>query len=119
MPADIGPERWVGTAPDTLLLATPRGKRTVERIVDENDAWEVPTWVYQDRGLAPPSSRSVRGALGDVALILDGGTVVYSHPDDGPLADSTYVMPGSIRVRAADLTAVLPNISAGTAVYFY
>jgi hypothetical protein len=119
MPADIGPERWVGTAPDTLLLATPRGKRTVERIVDEDDAWEVPTWVYVDRGLAPPSSRSVRGALGDVALILDGGTVVYSHPDDGPLADSTYVMPGSIRVRAADLTAVLPNLSAGTAVYFY
>ena len=119
MPAEVGPERWVGTAPDTLLVATPRGKRTVERILRASSTWEVPTWVYRDRGLGPPADRTVRGALGDVALVLDGGTVIYSLPESGPLADSTYVMPGSIRVRAADLTAVLPNLSAGTAVYFY
>ena len=119
MPAEIGPERWVGTAPDTLLMATPRGKRTIERILRGDAKWEVPTWVFRDRGLEPPADRGVRGALGDVALLLDGGTVVYTLPETGPLADSTYVMPGSIRVRAADLTAVLPNLSAGTAVYFY
>lgn len=119
MQADIGPEHWVGTPPDTLLLATPRGKRTIERVMDEDDAWEVPDWVYRDRALPVPADRSVRGALGDVALILDGGTVLYTLPSEGPLADSTYVMPGSVRVRASDLTAVLPNISPGTAVYFY
>lgn len=119
MQAEVGPERWVGTPPDTLLLATPRGKRTIERILGEDASWEVPAWVYRDRTLPVPGDRSVEGALGDVAVILDGGTVIYTRPSAGPLADSAYVMPGSVRVRAEDLTAILPNISPGTAVYFY
>ena len=119
MQAEVGPEHWVGTPPDTLLMATPRGKRTIERVLDEDAVWEVPAWVYRDRGLAVPADRTIRGALGDVALILDGGTVLYTLPGEGPLADSSYVMPGGVRVRATDLRAVLPNISPGTAVYFY
>ena len=119
MPADVGPERSIGTAPDTVRMAAPRGKRTIERIVRGNAEWEVPRWVYEDRALQPPADRGIRGALGPVALLLDGGTVIYSHPSEGPLADSAYVLPGSLRVRAADLEAVLPNLSAGSAVYFY
>ena len=118
MPITVGPERRVGTPPDTLHIAAPRGKRTVERLLDERDAWQVPGWVYQDRGIAPSQSR-LAGALGPAAIALDGGTVIYSLPSVGPLNDSAYVMPGAVRVRASDLKAIAPNLHPGVAVYFY
>ncbi len=118
MPITVGPERRVGTPPDTLHIAAPRGKRTVERLLGETDAWAVPRWVYQDRGVAPVAT-PLAGALGPAAIALDGGTVIYSLPTVGPLNDSSYVMPGAIRVRAADLKAIAPNLRPGVAVYFY
>ena len=118
MPITIGPEKRVGIPPDTLHIAAPRGKRTIERLLGETDAWLLPAWVFQDRGVAPVTD-ALAGALGPAALALDGGTVVYSLPSVGPLNDSSYVMPGAIRVRAADLKAIAPNLHAGVAVYFY
>jgi hypothetical protein len=118
MPITIGPEKRVGTPPDTLHIAAPRGKRTIERLLDENAAWDVPRWVYQDRGIAPGET-GLKGALGPAAIALDGGTVIYSLPSVGPLNDSAYVLPGAIRVRASDLKAIAPNLRAGVAVYFY
>lgn len=118
MPITIGPEKRVGTPPDTVHIATPRGKRTVEALLDENDAWEVPQWVYADRGI-PAGETLLKGALGPAAIKLDGGTVIYSHPTVGPLNDSAYVLPGAIRVRASDLKAIAPNLRPGVAVYFY
>lgn len=118
MPITIGPEKRVGIAPDTVHVAAPRGKRTVERILGETDAWAIPRWVYVDRGLAPGDS-VLAGALGPAAIELDGGTVIYSLPSVGPLNDSTYVLPGAIRVRASDLRAIAPNLHPGVAVYFY
>ena len=119
MPVQLGPERSVGVAPDTVRLATPRGVRTVVRVLGESDPWEVPTWVYLDRGIPVDSSRSVSGALGPVAILLEGGTIVYSMPATGPLNDSSYVLPGAVRARADDLRAILPNLTAGMRVYFY
>jgi hypothetical protein len=118
MPITIGPEKRVGAPPDTLHIAAPRGKRTIERLLTETDAWQPPAWVYQDRGIAPAPDGLV-GALGPAAIALDGGTVIYSLPSVGPLNDSTYVLPGAIRVRAADLKAIAPNLRPGVAVYFY
>jgi hypothetical protein len=118
MPITVGPERRVGTAPDTVHIAAPRGKRTVERLLDESDAWDVPAWVYADRGLAPGEPK-LKGALGPSAIQLDGGTVIYSLPSVGPLNDSSYVLPGAIRVRASDLKAIAANLRPGVAVYFY
>jgi hypothetical protein len=118
MPITIGPEKRVGTPPDTLHIAAPRGKRTVERLLGETDAWPFPAWVFQDRGVAPVEG-ALAGALGPAAIALDGGTVIYSLPSVGPLNDSSYVMPGAIRVRASDLRAIAPNLRAGVAVYFY
>ena len=118
MPITVGPERRVGTAPDTVHIAAPRGKRTVEQVLDENGVWDVPAWVYTDRGL-PPGEPHLKGALGPVAVRLDGGTVIYSLPSVGPLNDSSYVLPGAIRVRAGDLRAIVPNLRPGVAVYFY
>jgi hypothetical protein len=119
MPVQVGPERRVGVPPDTVLLATPRGARTIERILTGSNSWEVPAWVYTDRGLQPEAKRALRGALGSAAIILTGGTVIYSMPSVGPLNDSSYVLPGSIRARAADLDAVAPNLKPGMTVYFY
>jgi hypothetical protein len=119
MPIQIGPEKTVGVAPDTVRMVAPRGARTIERIIDENETWEMPAWVYADRGLPPSEERTIKGALGPAAIVLSGGTVIYSMPSVGPLNDSAYVLPGSIRARAADLKAILPNLQNGMTVYFY
>jgi len=118
MPITVGPERRVGTPPDTVHIAAPRGKRTVEAVMGENEAWDVPAWVYADRGI-PAGETRLTGALGPAAIRLDGGTVIYSLPSAGPLNDSSYVLPGAIRVRASDLKAIAPNLRPGVAVYFY
>jgi hypothetical protein len=118
MPITVGPERRVGTPPDTVHIAAPRGKRSVEQVLGDSDAWDVPAWVYADRGLQPGPAL-LKGALGPAAIRLDGGTVIYSMPSVGPLNDSGYVLPGAIRVRARDLQAIAPNLRPGVAVYFY
>jgi len=119
MPVQVGPERRVGTPPDTVYMVAPRGTRTVERILGGDDPWEVPAWVYTDRRLTIPADRALKGALGPAAIVLVGGTVIYSLPSAGPLNDSTYVLPGSVRTRAADLQAIAANLKAGMTVYFY
>jgi hypothetical protein len=119
MPVQVGPEHRVGTPPDTVYMAAPRGTRTVERILGGNDPWEVPAWVYTDRGIAPPADRTIKGALGPAAIVLVGGTIIYSPTTVGPLNDSSYVLPGSVRTRAADLQAIAANLKPGMTVYFY
>ncbi|MEO5815342.1 MAG: L,D-transpeptidase [Gemmatimonadaceae bacterium] len=118
MPITIGPEKRVGTGADTMHIAAPRGRRTVERLLDESSVSEVPGWVYGDRGI-PAGETRLKGAYGPAAILLDGGTLIYSLPSVGPLNDSAYVLPGAVRVRAADLKAIAPNLKPGVAVYFY
>lgn len=118
MPITVGPERRVGTGTDTLHIAAPRGKRSVERLLDADAVSELPGWVYSDRGI-PAGEARLKGALGPSAILLSGGTVIYSMPSVGPLNDSSYVLPGAIRARASDLKAIAPNLAPGVAVYFY
>jgi hypothetical protein len=119
MPVHIGPARRVGIVPDTVHLAAPRGARTVAEVLTDSSVWIVPEWVFADRGVPAPSVRAMRGALGTAAIVLTGGTVIYSLPNAGPLSDSTYVLPGAVRVREHDLRAILPNLKAGSNVYFF
>ena len=119
MQVEVGAERLVGKAPDTVRLAAPRGKRTVQQVLAGDAAWPVPGWVWGDRGLPEPPAAEVAGALGAGAVVLDGGTVIYARPATGPLADAAYVLPGSLRVSADDLRAIGANLKPGTAVYFY
>ena len=119
IPIEVGPERRIGVSPDTVRLAVPRGTRSVQAMTGPSDVWEIPAWVYTDRGLTPPDDSRLEGALGPRAIVLDGGTVIYALPTAGPLNDSSYVLPGSIRASAADLDAIAPNVSNGMAVYFY
>jgi hypothetical protein len=119
MPLRMGAEKAVQDGPDTVHIATPRGTRTVERILDEKASWEVPRWVYNDRHIPATGERTIKGALGPTAILLNGGTVIYSLPSVGPLNDSSYVMPGSVRVASDDLKAILPNLKPGMSVYFF
>lgn len=121
MPVEIGPERRIGIAPDTVVLAAPRGVRTIAAVFSDSTAWEIPEWVYADRAMAVPAAhdRTFTGALGPAAVLLDGGTIIYSHPAVGPLSDSSYVMPGAVRARTEDLRAIAENLKAGMRVYFY
>lgn len=114
----VGPEAAIGDPPDAIRLAPPRGQRTVLRAVGPSYRWQVPSWVYAQRGL-PPARGAVEGALGPAAILLDGGTVIYSRPKAGPLADDAYVMPGAVRAEAKDLDALLENVAPGMPVFFY
>jgi hypothetical protein len=119
MPIEVGPEKRVGSAPDTMRIAAPRGARTVERVLGANDRWEVPRWVFVDQGLPVPEDRVVKGALGPGAIVLSGGAVIYARPKDGPLSDSAYALPGAIKARPQDLRAIAPNVAPGMSVYLY
>lgn len=119
MSVRIGPERVPGARGDSAILVSALGQRTVERVLTGRDAWELPSGVFTDRGLPVPDNRKVRGALGDDALVLSDGTVVYAVPEAGPLADTAYVLPGSVQLAAADLKALAANIRPGMSVYFY
>ena len=119
MAADLGPESLVGVSPDTQRLAVPLGVRAVQRLVAKGEKFELPAWLYRERGVELPAERRVKGALGHGAVILEGGTLLYATPVDGPLADSLYIWPGAIRLSVADLKAVLPNLKAGVRVYLY
>src|SRR5262249_33659943 len=100
MPVLVGAERRVGVPPDTVRLGPPLGVRRVATVLSDTSSWEVPAWVYVDRGLRIPADRSVMGGLGSAAVVLDGGAIIYSLPRNGPLADSAYVLPGAVRARA-------------------
>jgi hypothetical protein len=115
----IGPEYTVGPPPGERKVTAPVGRRRVARVVDESFVWEVPEWVYTQRGQPIPRDRNVRGALGELAVILDDGTCLYSLPGAGPLADPAYVLPGGVRVDAADLRAIRVDLEPGVPVYFH
>ena len=119
MPVRLGAERFRGATGDTSIAVQALGQRTVQRVLSEGDVWEVPRTVFDARGLPVPESRRIRGALGDDAILLTEGTVVYAIPESGPLADTAYVLPGSIQVNAADLKALAASIRPGMSVYFY
>lgn len=119
MPAEIGPERRVGTPPDTMHMVVPRGVRSIERLLGDSDRYTLPAWVWTDRGLPVASERAGAGWTGPAAIVTTGGTLLYARPSAGPLADSAYVMPGAIRLAARDLRAIRENLMAGTRVYFF
>jgi hypothetical protein len=114
----VGARRVAASATDTPLVQAPRGVQVVQRVVNATELWEVPSWVFADRGLGVPEDRRVKGALGRTGILLDGGGVLYALPQQGPLADSTYVLPGAVLLSADDMRALAPNVSVGMTVYF-
>ena len=119
IPATFGPEAVVGVGPDTSRVVVPRGTRTIEQLLGPADAYPLPAWVWTHRGLTVPENRAVAGWIGANAIVMSGGTLIYSMPSSGPLADSSYVMPGTVRVPSAELAAIRENLTRGMTVYFY
>ncbi len=119
LPARLGLERSAGAATDTTRVAVPRGTRVVERLLGPADSYVLPDWLWADRGLPLPEQRAGAGWTGPSAIVISGGTLIYSPPASGPLADSSYVMPGAVRIPADELEAIRANLSPGMRVYFF
>lgn len=118
IPVRIGPEKSIGDSPGAVKLAAPRGRFTIARVVGATHRWRSPEWLMADRG-QPAGAREFEGGLGPIAIILNGGAVIYSDPATGPLKDPAYVMPGAVRASTADLRAISEVLEAGMPVYFY
>jgi hypothetical protein len=118
VPARIGPDKAMGGGEGAVKITAPRGKFTISKIADGSHRWRAPEWLLADRG-QPGGAREFEGGLGPIALILNGGTVIYSDPASGPLKDPQYVMPGAVRVGAKDLEAMAEVLEVGMPVYFY
>jgi hypothetical protein len=118
IPVRLGPEKSIGGGPGDVKLAVPRGRFTIAKIVDGSYRWRAPGWLMAERG-QPAAARDFEGGLGPVAIILNGGTVIYSDPESGPLKDPSYVMPGAVRAGTADLQAIAEALDVGMPVYFY
>ena len=118
IPVRIGPQKSIGGGPGDVKLAAPRGRFTNAKIVDGSHPWRAPEWLMADRG-QPAGAREFEGGLGPIAILLNGGTVIYSDPAAGPLKDPAYVMPGAVRASTADLQAISEVLEVGMSVYFY
>ncbi|MEO7521328.1 MAG: hypothetical protein ABIW79_05880, partial [Gemmatimonas sp.] len=104
---------------DSTPIALPRGSRTIERLLGASDFFPLPGRAWTDRGQPVPDNRTVPGWVGTNAILTSGNTLIYALPTAGPLADTSYVMPGAVRVAAADLAAIRENLARGMTVYFY
>jgi hypothetical protein len=62
---------------------------------------------------SPRGLRRVEEVRGDSVVVLTGGATLYR----GDAAEPVRV--GSVRVGAADLKSILPNLKTGLPVYFY
>lgn len=62
---------------------------------------------------SPRGVRRVEEVLGDSLVVMSGGATMYRGESSIP------VRAGSVRVSAADLRSILPNLKAGLPVYFY
>jgi hypothetical protein len=118
MKVRLGPEATLGPAPGAIKIAAPRGKRTVVRILSGDYEYELPSWVWTQRGMSPPANRRAAGALGPVAIVLSGGVVIYSEPAPAPL-EQGHPLPGSVLADRNDLAAILVNLEPGMPVYFH
>jgi hypothetical protein len=65
---------------------------------------------------APRGTRTIELVADDTAIVLNGGTVIYARSASDSAAPAR---PGSVRMAAADLRALRPNLKAGQRVYFY
>ncbi len=62
---------------------------------------------------SPRGVRRVEEVRGDSVVVLSGGAQLYRGDAGVP------VRAGSVRIGAADLISILPNLKAGLPVYFY
>lgn len=106
-----------GAPPATPPVAVPRGLRHVEQLLAQGDRFALPAWV----GAAwdPAAGDPAAGWPTPAAVVASGGVLIYARPDSGALAAPGRILPGAVRVAAADLAAIQASITPGMRVYFF
>lgn len=66
----------------------------------------------------PRGERTVAD-LSSTRIVLDGGAQILVASSASLANDSTPIPPGSLRIGAEDMKAIMPNLKAGMKVYFY
>ena len=66
----------------------------------------------------PRGERTVTD-LSSGEIVLDGGAKILVASSSSLSGDSTQIPPGSLRIGAEDMKAIMPNLKAGMKVYFY
>jgi hypothetical protein len=66
----------------------------------------------------PRGERTVAD-LSSSRIVLDGGAQILVSSTSSLANDSTPIPPGSLRIGAEDMKAIMPNLKAGMKVYFY
>jgi len=69
--------------------------------------------------VAVPRGERTVADLDDDRIVLDGGAQVLVAKSSSLANDSTPIPPGSLRIGAEDMKAIMPNLKAGMKVYFY
>lgn len=103
------------TGPDAVA----RGEYAVGQVFGPKDSVDLPAAAWTARGAAAPEGRRLKGGMGPVAVLLVDGPWLYARHAEGPLADSSFVLPGALRFSARDLQAIKPNLTVGTPIYIY
>ena len=97
----------------------PMGELEVTRVA-LGESFETPAWWYVETNSPDPGdgARTNAQIYGEVAIILSDGTLIYSHPIEGPWVGEA-TRHGSMEASAEDLKAIIDTLSSGMAVYAY
>ena len=57
--------------------------RMVEQLLGPADRYELPAWLWEDRGLPVPATRADSGWTGPQAIVTTGGVLIYALPKPG------------------------------------
>ena len=68
---------------------------------------------------AVPRGERTVADLSSSGIVLDGGAQILVASSSSLASDSTPIPPGSLRIGAEDMKAIMPNLRAGMKVYFY
>jgi hypothetical protein len=68
--------------------------------------------------VVPRGEKSVVTA-DESGITLDGGTVIKPTDAASLVQDTAPIPPGTLRIRRADLVAIVPNLRPGVRVFFY
>jgi hypothetical protein len=69
--------------------------------------------------VAIPRGERTVADLSSSRIMLDGGAQILVSNTSSLANDSTPIPPGSLRIGAEDMKAIMPNLKAGMKVYFY
>jgi hypothetical protein len=113
---DAGLHLSVAVDSGVLYLEQEGAVLRTSRVEIGDDAWMRTGGRDSVRISAPRGTRTIEALLGDSAVVLNGGALIYARAARDSAAP---VRAGSIRLDAADLRVMRPSLKAGQRVYFY